>query len=1770
MIHPIIVSFSRKLKLVHSTIGEAFWDGGFRLGRPCPMLAPEEGGWSQDAVEHGILLDLSSVQWCDLTACVHLLLVLERALKDSLPYVGLAMPDPRPTSSELAQKEEWTRSGQSTRLPGLLDQQRRRSDALKFLEKIGFREAARCLHLPEQARGRLLILDDFGSNMPAWAQGLAEQMDARQKHDPTPPPFVYDLHQPDTEPLHPHTFLRWIPVNIGADTMRAEAETLSEKAGKVMSQSHKDRTVLKNFDADTLVHVIFHELFQNVQMHAGLGVTHCLVGIWARKTGQLVVADDYVADDRRFYEQWVKKHSFPLVDVAVGDSGVGILQTLRPAIEKENGRLEGVPTEIASQPDYADRRLLFWSMARWSSSASENEPAKRGTRGLYRVKRLARSYQALLTIRSGTVLAGWDWGGLDQPRAVHSQGRSWVPGTLVQMRFVSQDHGTKPTVSTSSQPANMEYLFGHPLNLAGHVQSSDWGHLRDLLSRRDPGGRHRCVIVPIGSLPHETERRKTALAQLLDALRPMANPGALVLLAMGLSPKELSIHVDSFNQQLTEDEEQLRWAVKTEHPSNPFWVLDRDLRVHWAGVCAWELPLLRQILPMSAEFWANDGPLTQPVDAAAIKTREDRALSDYRQHADQFVITEDRSPAARFTPGDISREVIEKCALRLHDSLTQDPRRLNKGHVKDGLFLSPSLQLTQGWIDVAKTIKEFSVFQTVPSALSALHHLEFAGFAPKQWQQWLGDLAYLKNDQFELTEEITTSIPPAILRQDSQQKRLGQILDCLEIHMGTPFITHALAIKVRQFFVESGGDGLPGFVLREPGSMDEVSGGLRRLLGLPKRLIELPDVGPLRAAEELWEIIENQRVLIFADSLLSGSGVMRIISQVVKEHARPVAVACVLDLRPEGENGRPLLDAGLEIPVISLASIHSLVKQRDPLKWNPLWHAVPPSGMSFHWNERHNAPPGFHPFVHEEELFRLMVRSQSLRFGHFILPPHRHFLFLVDAPRFLAFNETLAITRQAVAKEWEMFQSRLPGQLASKQPVILLEAPGYTLEAGLEIFGPEAAGRIHVIRKSRNNSLRQLPNLANRPVLLMLWSSITGHSAQQFVYQLANAGAGAVLAVTWLCRMPPLQEEVMRGWTELTVPQQHPQEQLADESQTAGQSMDYRSLPVQFRFLSRGGIPAFGGHDCPICRQRERIGTELKRYPSPHLRSFADSYVEATRPEDMSFMSDDVDEAVSFWSKVPSDLPPLMLRLRTRFERMRSDTRERLEVRAEISHMLAETEKRNAAVITQSCAFICLVAIETDWLKEPPLSFPRVRAEISALCKRLLLDGCLDEQNEVMMRHAIVTLRSASKTEFALLTPKIFQTYSTKKTVLEQLLYDCFSYLDQRYHRTVHYLQPMTDSLEQVCEELRAKRAGGPDDSEIESTVLTLSALSYEYLAREAQNPTPEQAWLALLQFLENQLEDNHHAFGLCGKSLRYRPPAQEDGTLGSPRFWGGVRLKWRTARELIQRNVVPRLSVILPFLNAPYAENHFKGSPQGVDRLSFLRGMAEEGGGPDLRAMDETLDRFCLQSPAAESGEWKRYEHFRRLIRETILEPLGRTMVEGGAVLWRFLDGCPCYLGDIITEAVDSLEWLDSAADHQIIFEPTIKDLEIAVFCHRDIIIDLISETLHNALQKHRRKRLPDPARVQIEIGLDIQTSASSGTNNFVILVIRNYGSILGSNAGEKGGGQGLQRVDRSLRAFGGGLNHGPPPPQGSDTRPWDYQVTACLGKETSIKHPR
>src|SRR5262249_49729920 len=119
----------------------------------------KDQSWSSRSREYGIFVNLSKVEWCDLSATVRLVLFVEAALRDGL-QVQIALPVPHARGREqacIAESEEnrWHKPLQEIR-----KRIERRVGARGFLKYIDFESAIFYPHL-QLKENQLKIIEDY-------------------------------------------------------------------------------------------------------------------------------------------------------------------------------------------------------------------------------------------------------------------------------------------------------------------------------------------------------------------------------------------------------------------------------------------------------------------------------------------------------------------------------------------------------------------------------------------------------------------------------------------------------------------------------------------------------------------------------------------------------------------------------------------------------------------------------------------------------------------------------------------------------------------------------------------------------------------------------------------------------------------------------------------------------------------------------------------------------------------------------------------------------------------------------------------------------------------------------------------------------------------------------------------------------------------------------------------------------------------------------------------------------------------------------------------------------------------------------------------------------------------------------------------------------------------------------------------------------------------------------------------------------------------------
>jgi hypothetical protein len=387
-----------------------------------------DGRWSIDSQENGIFFDLSQVRWINIGAAALLTLWIERAKKDNIQvFVALPYKEYTTKEREKTEKDETIKEIFKSIL-------KKRQAANSFLKTLQFDRAIICNHIENDRHVFISERFEFSSNT------LDEnQFTSAFKEVYSPVDTVADYSLFRYKYLVPFTW-------IDSRNEEKEIRDLNRLFEEVLT--NQDRGI-EQFDVLALRNVLLSEMLKNVKEHAGRNTNHALLAIGlmpikSLKSYQKDISKDskkqstYTEPIEQNYIEWLLKSKFNnFIELYFGDSGVGILDSgLDMAYEKNN------PKELKT-----NLKILEWSFDKWSTRKEEQEI--RGTKGLYRIKRIVDKYEGLILVKTGDMFGGFQKGGNLPAKFIpedssHEHVKNMIfPGTFIQIKLCTYKEVSK-------------------------------------------------------------------------------------------------------------------------------------------------------------------------------------------------------------------------------------------------------------------------------------------------------------------------------------------------------------------------------------------------------------------------------------------------------------------------------------------------------------------------------------------------------------------------------------------------------------------------------------------------------------------------------------------------------------------------------------------------------------------------------------------------------------------------------------------------------------------------------------------------------------------------------------------------------------------------------------------------------------------------------------------------------------------------------------------------------------------------------------------------------------------------------------------------------------------------------------------------------------------------------------------------------------------------------------------------------------------------------
>jgi orotate phosphoribosyltransferase len=703
----------------------------------------------------------------------------------------------------------------------------------------------------------------------------------------------------------------------------------------------------------------------------------------------------------------------------------------------------------------------------------------------------------------------------------------------------------------------------------------------------------------------------------------------------------------------------------------------------------------------------------------------------------------------------------------------------------------------------------------------------------------------------------------------------------------------------------------------------DASASRRRLARLCEALgLGQPVIVPSERGSETLDHLPildaDARVLVFADVIASGESVRRCLTQLLRDRAAPIAVAALVDGRAErhvaGEHGPTVDFSGQPLPVVALAN------GRLELA------SVPPNV------EPRNVGPGGRPepvapersgfAIKPDDLLPLIAARDALHFRHVGEPGGRHFTFYVDAKKLLGAQQLRDALHTAVARwrdDEQVDEDAAQLEVWYPTPEPKPSEPAATLAREL---ATALGAKPHAIRREPLwdgwTFEVAIPHAVDGgDVVLVDWGALDGTTLTQMIRLASEAGARRVLACVCLSQLPPQAEWHLSALRSIHVrqPDRTRSDAAADPPASDGAQarFDFQldrverdmpievKVPVEVRFLSALPVSAFGPRECPVCEQLARL------VPRDNADDLSEEWARQrrkrlglkSRQETVNESPIDVDRV-----RLTGAQAVEMLRFRRDLEAALRSTGSRYAIQQEIERLAEE----NGPPGPEALALLRFLAIETQWLRRPPIVLDKVSAPLAKLAAKV---AEAEGVREADRGNAILVLQIASGEVFSEHLDAIFARVHEDEHLLGQLLYGVETLIERTYPHAEKAWQPLVDALQAMRE--RIDKGHVPQASRAVRDVRSLAdrALSRQRRAAARALGTA-QAWSQL----KTAFDADYYRHGVASAVRRLYPyqyrwwnvDAEDDARR---RDWAQLILpdSWERIERFLTVEVMPLLS---------------------------------------------------------------------------------------------------------------------------------------------------------------------------------------------------------------------------------------------------------------------
>ena len=653
----------------HLTVGA--WESEFkRRGVPLTGPRPQSGPqptpapWAAAAALH---LDFSRVEFVDFGVLARTLLVLDAAVRAKLPAT-ISLPMRAATNGEQEAIRRLIDDGHPEAAAAhrrMKRNARRRGEARDFMRDAGFLGALRA---PHWTPGAVRLLD-----IPVPAPVSDEQFD-----DPYADEGLADGGRDDASEFKPSARrvlpLRWVP-SFGPERTHHADHVPALEAGLL-------DLGLPRSDAHAIGQTILAELIENVARHAGTTAgeaPHALVGAILMDPDTYAERLPAMGAPHQFADladHAVETNSRAL-RVVVGDSGVGLMAN--PAVSPETSAEDHLLTLIGAQP-------------RSTAQPDAASPTQPDRRGFVLVSRIVDSYRGHISVRTHDLVGDLVFGGAREQTARVRGGFASLPGTLLEALVLTGSRESRPVRLWEEHCAvhqnHTMHWLGCALDAQRGLAPADVERLEAVACTAGPEHDAIGVVITVSirdALKHSAAAAtQEALRQAIAVIGRVTARTAAAIVFPDADRHLLDLAVSGMHHSEHSDDGAASAALA---PSRCVLVMGASGYLAWCGGTASVCALL-------------DAMTTAGGVLSLDRARDHLTTTgDVADGLDHLVVAEDGNLILCVSPRQIMSVLSEAVGRLLADEITGD------GHgVVRGRFRTPSLHITDRWIDIARLL----------------------------------------------------------------------------------------------------------------------------------------------------------------------------------------------------------------------------------------------------------------------------------------------------------------------------------------------------------------------------------------------------------------------------------------------------------------------------------------------------------------------------------------------------------------------------------------------------------------------------------------------------------------------------------------------------------------------------------------------------------------------------------------------------------------------------------------------------------------------------------------------------------------------------------------------------------------------------------------------------------------------------------------------------------------------------------------------------------